>query len=182
MSKSSYWSQIIDKSGKQSDFYKKCTKRTFWQNLTFPHSRCHNRRIGLKSSPNRENRAISIKSGQNVRLGPCGGSFGKISLFRTADVKIVAVASNHPQIGISVRFLQKMHKTHVWGRAEQVLAKCHFLAHQMSKSSYWPQIIAKSEKQCDFYEKCTKRTFWAMRSKFCKISLLSTPVLKIRFL
>ena len=112
MSKSSYWPQIIANSGKQRDFNKKCTTRTFgavrskfWQNLTFAHSRCQIRRIGLKSSPNRENRALFIKSALNARLGPCGASFGKISLLRTADVKIVVLASNHRQIGKTERFL-----------------------------------------------------------------------------
>ena len=111
MLKSSYWPQIFVKWGKRSDFYKKCTKRTFgasrikfWQDLTFRDTRCQSRRTGLKSSPNRENSAISIKSEQNARLGPCGASIGKSWLFRT-DVKIVVLAWKHRQIGKTVRFV-----------------------------------------------------------------------------
>ena len=37
---------------------------------------------------------------------------------------------------------------------------------QISKWSYWPLIIAKSEIQCDFYEKWTNCTFGAVPSKF----------------
>ena len=92
----------------------------FWQNLTFPHCRCQNRRTGLKSSPNGQNSAISMKSAQNARLGTCG-------------------------------------------------AKSHFSVHQMSKSSYWPQIIVKSGTQSDFHKNCTKQTFGAVRSKFWQI-------------
>ena len=75
---------------------------------------------------------------------------------------------NHRQAWKTERCLWKLHKTHVWDRAEQVLAKFHLPAHHISKSSYWPQVITKSGKQIDFYERCTKRTFWAMRSKFCE--------------
>ena len=34
------------------------------------------------------------------------------------------------------------------------------------KSSYWPKFMTIEGKECDFYEKCTKRTFGAVRSKF----------------
>ena len=106
--------------GKTVPFLQKVQKRTcgavwsmFWQNLTLPHTRSQNRVTGLKSSPNRENTSISTKSVQNARLGPCGASFGKISLCRTLDLKIVELASNHRQIVKTVRFLQKVYNTHV---------------------------------------------------------------------
>ena len=66
---------------------------------------CQNRRTGLKLSANRENSAFSIKSAENALFGPCGASFGKMSLYGTTDVKIVVLASNHREIGKTVRFL-----------------------------------------------------------------------------
>ena len=49
--------------------------------------------------------AVRIKSAQNAGLGPSGASLGKISLFHTADVEMVVVASYHRQFGKTVRFL-----------------------------------------------------------------------------
>ena len=108
----------------------------------------------------------STKSVQNARLGPWGASYGKISHCRAAHLKIVVLVSNHRQIGKTVPFLERVHKTHVCGSAEPVLAKSHFAMQQISKSSYWLQIIAKSGKRWNFNKNCTKRTFGAMRSKF----------------
>ena len=75
----------------------------------------------------------------SARLKQCDFHF---SLFRTPDFKIVVLASNHRQILKTVRFLREVRKTHVWGFAEQVLPKSHFSAHQISKSSNWPQTFA----------------------------------------
>ena len=104
--------------GKTVEFLKKVHKRRFgavrstiWQNLTFPHTRSQDSRTGLKSSPNRENSGISKKSAQNASSRPCGTGFAKIWLFCTPDLKIVVLASNHRQIGKTVRFLWKVHKT-----------------------------------------------------------------------
>ena len=49
-----------------------------------------------------------------------------------ADLKITVLVLSYHQIGKTVRFPWKVHKTHVWGRAEQVLAKSHFSACQIS--------------------------------------------------
>ena len=108
-------------------------RRKFRQNLTLPHTRTQNRRTVLKSSQNRENNAISSKSVQNARLGAGRARFSKISFCRKLDLKFVLLASNHRQIGKTVLFQRKVHRTHVCGRTEQVLAKCH-LAHTRSQN------------------------------------------------
>ena len=41
-----------------------------------------------------------------------------------------------------------------------------FLSIKFSKSSHWPQILAKRGKQCTFHKNCTKRSFQVMRSTF----------------
>ena len=64
--------------------------------------------------------AISMKSSQYARLGPCRASFRKVSLLLTLDHKIVLLATNHRQIRKAVRVLWNMYKTHVLGHAEQV--------------------------------------------------------------
>ena len=49
---------------------------------------------------------------------------------------------------------------------EHVLSKWHFWASKFSKSSHWPQILYKTEKEYAFYENCTKRSFQVRRSTF----------------
>ena len=46
------------------------------------------------------------------------------------------------------------------------LAKSHFWASKLSKSSHWPQILFKKKKLCAFHENCTKRSFQVMRGTF----------------
>ena len=98
-------------------------------NRIFEHTTSQNRRTDFKSSSNRDNSAITKECAQNARLARCGESFAKIALLSTPNLKIVVLASNHRQIGITVRFLKNVLKTHVWDRAEQVLAKSHLSVH-----------------------------------------------------
>ena len=48
---------------------------------------------------------VALENAQNARFWPCGGSLEKISPLNTPDLKIVVVASNHLQVGNTVRFL-----------------------------------------------------------------------------
>ena len=65
-----------------------------------------------------------------------------------------------------MRFSWKLYKTLVSGHAQHVLAKSHFRASKLSKSSHCPQILSKTGKGCAFHENCTKRSFQVMRSTF----------------
>ena len=76
-------------------FLWKCTKRpfhamrrTFWQKVIFQRFRSKNRSTGLKFTPKRENRRLSIKTVQNVLFTPCGGRFGQNAFFDVFDPKI----------------------------------------------------------------------------------------------
>ena len=53
----------------------------------------------------------------------------------------------------------KLYKTLFLGHAQHVLAKSHFWASKLSKSSHWPEILFKTGKQCAFHKICTKRSF-----------------------
>ena len=64
------------------------------------------------------------------------------------------------------RFSWKLYKTLFSGHEQQVLAKSHFRASKLSKSSHSPQILSKQGKQCAFHENCTKSSFQVMRSTF----------------
>ena len=76
------------------------------------------------------------------------------------------------QNGKRVRFLWKLYKTLFSGHAQHVLAKSHFKASKLSKSSHWPQILSKTGKECAFYENCTKRSFQVIRSTFWRNRIL----------
>ena len=171
-SKSSHWPQILCKTGKQCAFHENCTKRsfqvmrsTFWPNRIFERQSCQNRHTGLKFSPKRENSTLSIKIVQNALFRSCGARFGQIAFLSVKVVKIVTL-SNSLQNGKTVRFEWKLYKTLFSGHAQHLLAKSHFWASKLSKSSHWPQILFKTGKQCAFHENCTKRSFQVMRSTF----------------
>ena len=116
----------------------------------------------------RENRktALSIKIVQNALFRSCAARFGQIALLTVKVLKIVKLASNSLQNGKTVRFPWKLYKTLFSAHAQHVLAKSHFWPSKFSKSSHWPQILFKTEKQCAFHENCTKRSFQDMRSTF----------------
>ena len=173
LSKSSHWPQILFKKGKQCAFNENCTKRsfqvmrsTFWPNRIFKRQWVQNRHTGLKFSPKRENCALFMKIVQNARFRSCAARFGQIAFLSVKVVKIVTLASNSLQNGETVRFSWKLYKTLVWGHAQHVLAKSHFWASKLSKSSHWPEILSKKGKQCALHENCTKRSFQVMRSTF----------------
>ena len=91
---------------------------------------------------------------------------GQISFLSLKALKSVTLAWNSRQHGKTVRFLWKLYKTLFSGHAQHVLAKSHFWASKFSKSSHWPEILAKTGKQCAFHENCTKRSFQVMASTF----------------
>ena len=173
LSKSSHWPQILSKTGKQCAFHENCTKRsfqvmrsTFWPNRIFERQSCQNRHTGLEFSPKRENSALFMKIVQNACFRSCAARFGQNAFLSVKVVKIVTLAWKARQNGKRVRFSWKLYKTLVSGHAQHVLAKSHFWASKLSKSSHWPGILFKTGKQCAFHENCTKRSFQVMRSTF----------------
>ena len=96
----------------------------------------------------------------------CAGGFAQIVFVRVKLLKIARLVSNSLQNGKTVRFSWKLYKTLFSGHAQHVLAKLHFWASKLSKSSHWPEKLVKTGKECGFYENCTKRSFQVMRSTF----------------
>ena len=142
-------------------------RSTFWQNHIFERESSNNRHTGLKFSPKRENRALSIKIVQNALFRTCAAPFGQIAVVTDKVLKILTLASYSLQNRKTVRFPWKLCKTLFLGHEEHVLAKSHFSPFfKFSKSSQWPEILAKTGKQCAFHKHCTKRSFQDMRSTF----------------
>ena len=144
-SKSSHWPEILSKKGKECAFHENCTKclfqvlrSTFWPNRILERQSCQNRHTGRKFSPKRENSALFMKIVQNARFRSCAARFGQIAFLSVKVVKIVTLASNSLQNGKTVRFSWKLYKTLVSGHAQHVLAKSHFWASRLWKSSHWP--------------------------------------------
>ena len=113
-----------------------------------------------------------MKIVQNALLRSYAARFGQIAFVSVKVVKIVTLAWKALQNGKRVRFWWKLYKTLVSGHAQHVLAKSHFKASKLSKSSHWPQILSKTGKECAFYENCTKRSFQVMRSTFWRNRIL----------
>ena len=154
-------------------FHENCTKRsfqvmrsTFWPNRICERQSCQNRHAGLKLSHKREKRALFMKIVQNALSRSCVARFGQIAFVSVKVVKIVMLASNSLQKERRGRFSWKFYKSLFSGHAKHVLAKSHFWASKLSKSSHWPQILFKKRKQCAFHENCTKASFQVMRSTF----------------
>ena len=139
-------------------------RSTFWPNRICQGQSCQNRHTGLKFSSKRENSALFLKIVQNARFTSFAARFGQIEFVSVKVVKIVTLASNSLQNGETVRFSCKLYKTLLSGHAEHVFAKSHLWASKLSKSSHWPQILFKTEKQCAFLGNCTKRCFQVIRS------------------
>ena len=195
-SKSSDYPQILFKTEKQFVSHENCTKRslqvlrsTFWRTLIFERQSFQNRETGLKFSSKRKNSALSMKIVQNALFRSCAAAlFGQIKVF-----KIVKLVLNFLQSGKTVRFARKLYKTLFSGHAQHVLAKSDFWAPKFSKSWNWPQILAKTGKQCAFHENCTKGSFQATLAKttflssicqnkviLCKNTQLWTPFAKVK--
>ena len=113
-----------------------------------------------------------MKIVQNALFRSCAARFGQIAFVSVKVVKIVTLAWKARQNGKRVRFLWKLYKTGFSGHAQHVLAKSHFWASKLSKSSHCPQILSKTGKGCAFHENCTKRSFQVMRSTFCRNRIL----------
>ena len=107
-----------------------------------------------------------MKIVQNALFRSCAARFDQVAFWSVKVLKIVKLAWNSLQKGKTVRFPRKLYKTRFSGHAQHVLTKSDFLAPKFSKSWNWPQIFAKTEKQCAFHENCTKRSFQVMRSTF----------------
>ena len=141
-------------------------RSTIWPNRSFARQSSQNRHSGLNFSSKRENSALSIKIVQDALFRSSAARFGQISFLTVKVLKIVKLGSNSLQNGKIVRFPWKLYKTLFSAHAQHVLAKSHFWASKFSKSSHWPQILFKTEKQCAFHENNTKRSFQLMRSTF----------------
>ena len=102
----------------------------------------------------------------NALFRSSAARFGQIAFLSVKFLKIVKLASNSHQNRKTVRSSWKLYKTLFSGHAQHVLAKSHFGASKFSKSSHWPQILAKTGKQCAFHQNYTKRSFQVMRSTF----------------
>ena len=164
-SKSSPWPEILVKTGKQGTFPMKIVQRsfqvmrsTFWPNRIFERQSSQNRHAGLKFSRKRENSAPSMKILHDALFRSCA----------------------FPQNRKTVRFPRKLYKTRFSGHAQHVLAKSDFWAPKFSKSWNWPQIFAKTGKQCAFHENCTKRSFQVMRSTFWANRIFERQISQIR--
>ena len=120
-------------------------RSTFWPNRIFKRESSQNPHTGLKFSPKRENSALSMKSVQNALFSSCAARFGQITFLSVKVPKILTLASNSLQNGKTVRFPWKLYKTLFSAYAQHVLAKSHFRACKYSKSSHWPEILAKRE-------------------------------------
>ena len=141
-------------------------RSTFWPNLIFKPQSSQKRHTGLKFSPTRENSALSMKIVQNALFRSCAARFGQIAFLSVKVLKIVTLAWNSRENRKTVRFSWKLYKTLFPGHGKHVLAKSHLGASKFPKSSQWPEILAKTGKQCAFHENCTKRSFQVMRSTF----------------
>ena len=140
----------------QNALFRSCAA-PFWPNRFLERQSCQNRHTGQKLFSKRENRALSMKIVQNALFRSCAARFGQIAFLSVKVVQIVTLASNSLQNGETVRFSWKLYKTLVSGDTQHVLAKSHFRASKLSKSSHWPQILSKTGKECAFHENCTKR-------------------------
>ena len=154
-------------------------RNMFWPNRIFERQSSQNSHTGLKFSQKRKKSALFMKIVQNALFRSWAACFRQIAFVRVKVVKIVTLASNSLQNGETVRFSWKLYKTLFSGHAEHVFAKSHLWASKLSKSSHWPQILFKTEKQCAFLGNCTKRSFQVIRSTFWPIAFWSVKVVKI---
>ena len=158
-------------------------RSTFWPNLIFERQSSQNRETGLKFSSKRKNSALFMKTVQHALFRSCATGFGQIAFWSVKVLKIIRRAwnslENEKTVRLpwklcktlfsghahffknrkTVRFPRKLYKTRFSGHAQHVLAKSDFWASKFSKSWNWPQIFAKTGKQCAFHENCTKRSF-----------------------
>ena len=141
-------------------------RSTFWRNRILERQSCENRHTGHKFSPKRGNSALFMKIVQNDCFRSCAARFYQIAFLSVKVVKIVTLAWKARRNGKRVCFLWKLYKTLVSGHAQQVLPKSYLSGSNFWKSVDLSQIVFKTEKQCAFHEKCTKRSFQVMRSTF----------------
>ena len=171
--KSSHWPEILAKTGKQCAFLENCTKRSFqvmrstvwpnrilwaskfsksshWPEILFKtgkqcafHENFTKRSFQVMRSTVWPNRTFERQSSQNRETG-------------------LKFSSKRENSALSIKIVRTLFS----GHAQDVLAKSHFSAWKFLKSSHWPEILAKTGKQCAFYENCTKRSFQVMGSTF----------------
>ena len=173
ISKSSRGPEILSKTKKQCAFNENCTQPSFqvmrsrfWPNRILELQSSQNRHARLKFSRKRENSAPSMKIVLDALYRSCAARFGEIAFLSVKVFKIVKLAWNSLQKRKTVRFRRKLYETRFSGHAQHVFAKSDFWAPKFSKSWNWPQILAKTGKQCAFHENCSKRSFQVMRSTF----------------
>ena len=134
-------------------------RSTFWRNRIFERQSSENRETGLKFSSKRENCALSIKIVQNALFRSCAARFGQIAFLSIKFLTIVTLARNLLQNGKTARFPWKLYKTLLLGHAQHVLAKSHFWASKLSKSSHWPQNSLRKGNTVRFSWKVYKTLF-----------------------
>ena len=120
----------------QNARFRSCAAR-FGQIAFFEGQTSHNRYTCFKFSSKRENSALFMKIVQNALFRSCAARFGQIAFLSVNGFKIVTLAWNSLQNGKTVRFSWKLYKTLFSGHAQHVLAKSHFRASKLSKSSHW---------------------------------------------
>ena len=184
--KSSHWSEILSKQGKQCAFYKNCTKRsfqvirsTFWPNRIFERESSQNRHTGLKFSSKREKSALSMKTVQNTLFRSCAARFGQIAFLASKFSK----SSHWPEI-----LSQK-------GKQCTFNKNCTKRSFQVVRSTFWPNRIfehessqnrhtglkfsSKPESSALSMKIVQNALFRSCAARFGQIAFLSIRVLKI---
>ena len=120
------------------------------------------------------------KNVQNALFRWCAARFGQNAFLSVKVVKVVTLAWNSLLNVKTVRFSWKLYETLVSGHAQHVLAKSHFWASKLSKSSHWPEELVKTWKKCAFYETCTTiACFRSCAGGFAQIAFVRVKLLEI---
>ena len=152
---------------------------TFWPNRILERQSFQNRHAGLKFSSKWENSAPSMKIVQNALFRSSAALFGQIAVFSVKVLKIVTLTWNSRQNGKTVHFPWKLNKNALFRSCAARFGQILFFSVKFSKSSHWPEIPAKTGKQCAFHQNCTKRSFQVMRSTFWPNRIFERKVFKI---
>ena len=141
-------------------------RSTFWPNRILERQSCQNRHTGLKFSPKRGNSALFIKIVQNGLLQVMRSTFWPNRIFDCQSCQ-----NRHTSLKFSSKrgksaLFMKIVQNDCFRSCAARLAKSHFWASKLSKSSHCPQTLFKTGKECAFHENCTKRSFQVIRSTF----------------
>ena len=154
-------------------------RSTFWPNRIFERQSSQNRHTGLKSSPKRENSALSMKIVQNALFRSCAARFGQIAFLRAKLLKIVTLSQILAKTGKQCAFHEN----------------CTKRSFQLTRSTFWPNRIFERQSSKNRYT-CLKFSpkkqhnalfmkilqnalFRSCAARFGQIAFLSGKVLKI---